>query len=130
MRERLAEFLKRNLEGISRLAEFALVAVIFFGLGALYAQRIGEGGPLVVTEPEKGSMRASPIPTSQLTAPLAETTIIPVPSLQGEYVASRQGRAYYHVSCSNTIKEENKIYFKTREDAEKAGLTPAKTCFK
>ena len=137
----LTEFFTHNFGGISRLAEFALIAVIFFGLGALYAERVGEGGPIAVTEPEKGYMLASPVPVSELVSPVAETSNIPVPSLKGEpphqlfggggeYVASRQGRAYYHISCSNTIKEENKIYFKTKEDAQKAGLTPAKTCFK
>lgn len=46
------------------------------------------------------------------------------------YVASKNGIRYYFVWCEGVkkIKEENKIWFKTKEEAEKTGLTPAKNC--
>jgi len=51
---------------------------------------------------------------------------------EGEYqiVASKNGEVYHYVWCSGAkrIKEENKIYFKSKEEAEKAGLRPAKNC--
>ncbi len=51
---------------------------------------------------------------------------------QGEkqIVASKNGEAYYYIWCSGAkrIKEENKVYFSSKEEAEKAGYRPAKTC--
>lgn len=48
----------------------------------------------------------------------------------GKYVASKSGSAYHFPWCSGAkrIKEENKIYFNTKEEAEKAGYHPAGNC--
>ena len=45
-------------------------------------------------------------------------------------VASKSGTKYYYTWCSGVsrIKEENKIYFKTTEEARARGLTPASGC--
>lgn len=56
-----------------------------------------------------------------------------VPSLErttGKYVGSRGGRSYYLLTCSGAkrISEKNKIFFDTKEEAEKFGYKPAKTC--
>lgn len=46
------------------------------------------------------------------------------------YVASKKGTKYYFAWCDGVkrIKEENKIWFNTKEEAEKRGLAPAKNC--
>lgn len=46
------------------------------------------------------------------------------------YVASKNGTKYHLPWCGSArqIKEENKIWFETKEDAEKAGYTPASNC--
>lgn len=46
------------------------------------------------------------------------------------FVASKNGSRYYPVDCksSSRIKPENKIYFNTANDAERAGLTLASGC--
>ena len=49
---------------------------------------------------------------------------------KGQYVASKNGTKYYFTWCSGVsrIKEENKVYFDTKEDAIKRGFEPSKTC--
>lgn len=46
------------------------------------------------------------------------------------FVASRNGTKYYPKGCSgiNRIKEENRIYFETEEEAQGAGRTRTTTC--
>jgi hypothetical protein len=46
------------------------------------------------------------------------------------FVASKNGAKYYFPWCSGVskIKEENKVWFTTKEQAQKAGLTPAANC--
>jgi hypothetical protein len=49
---------------------------------------------------------------------------------QGVYVASKSGTRYYLPNCSGVsrIKEENKVWFQTKEQAEARGLLPAANC--
>lgn len=49
---------------------------------------------------------------------------------EGKYVASISGAKYHLPTCSGAkrIKEENKIWFDNKEDAELSGYTPAGNC--
>lgn len=49
---------------------------------------------------------------------------------QGRYFASKRGKKYYPLGCSTgkTIKQENRIYFQTSNEAEKAGFSLASSC--
>lgn len=48
----------------------------------------------------------------------------------GAYVASVSGSKYHRLDCpgASAIKEENKLYFSTKEAAEAAGYAPAANC--
>ncbi len=50
--------------------------------------------------------------------------------IKGKYVASKTGTKYHLPWCpgAQTIKEENKIWFNSKEEAEKAGYGPAGNC--
>ena len=49
---------------------------------------------------------------------------------QGAYIGSRNGTKYHLPWCSGAqrIKEENKVWFASKEDAEALGYTPAANC--
>lgn len=49
---------------------------------------------------------------------------------EGGYVASKSGTKYHLPWCSGAkrIKEENKVWFATKEEAEAAGYSPASNC--
>lgn len=51
-------------------------------------------------------------------------------STEKKYVASKNGKMYYSLGCggASRIKEENQVWFKTKEDAEKSGFTLSSTC--
>ncbi len=46
------------------------------------------------------------------------------------FVASKNGTKYYYPWCSGVsrIKEENKVWFSTADEAKKAGFQPAANC--
>lgn len=46
------------------------------------------------------------------------------------YIGNSNSRIFHKPSCSsaNTMKEENKVSFKSREDAVKSGYAPCKRC--
>lgn len=47
-----------------------------------------------------------------------------------QYVGSKNGTKFHLLTCpgAKQIKEENKVFFATKEDAQKAGYTPASNC--
>ena len=49
---------------------------------------------------------------------------------EARYVASKNGQVYHLLICpgAKQIKDTNKIYFDTKEEAEAAGLRPAANC--
>ncbi len=51
-------------------------------------------------------------------------------NVKENYVASKTGKAYHLPWCSGArrIKDENKIWFNTKEEAENAGYKPASNC--
>jgi hypothetical protein len=52
------------------------------------------------------------------------------PTQPGMYVTARGGVSYYLPWCSavKRISEKNKVWFKTKEEAEQAGYKPATNC--
>ena len=105
-------------------ATIILVALISFGLGRLSAFR-SEKFPIQFIEPQnqEGRVLGAVTPPPAVNSAKVET---------GDklYVASKNGSAYHFPWCSGAqrIKEANKIYFSSREEAEKAGYRPAANC--
>ncbi len=134
MKEKMKELFLKYGDRIFHAWELCVVAVIFFGLGALFVERIIYAKPpIIVEEPAQGYALAAPslipeVKADEKTAVANTQKKTPLPRQYGEYVASRYGKTYYRAACDNRIKEENKIFFRTKEDAEKAGLILAKSC--
>ncbi len=78
------------------------------------------------------SAKKQSVSTAGQTKPIVQTSATSAPAMQplGGYVASKSGTKYYLPWCgaAKKIKEENKVWFATKADAEKAGYTPASNC--
>ena len=112
-----------------------------FGLGFL-AGKDAEGGEVIIESRGAGAVSEEKAPVSVTTSalqasPKAATAVEassdplpPAPSGGGEYVASKSGKSYHLPWCAGAkqIKEENKIYFSSKAEAEAAGYAPAKNC--
>jgi len=102
-----------------------LVAVVSFGLGrASYKpdNRQTSGiAPATVVESLIPTLHTD---TSTTTEPIAPETT------PNAYVGSKNGTKYHLPWCpgAKQMKEENKIWFQTKEKAEAAGYTPAANC--
>ncbi len=100
-----------------------LVAFISFGLGRL--SKIRENKTPITIENLSGNISAS---QSQPVSQTGEK--LPASPSQGGFVASKSGTKYHYPWCPGVlnIKEENKIWFSTKEQAAAAGYTPAGNC--
>lgn len=108
-----------------------LVAASSFGLGRLsVAGKAKE--PVTVSYFENQVAGVSLAASSTSTMQSTESVKVPVasPAEAGEVVASKKGTKYHYPWCGSakTIAEENKIYFKSIEEARAAGYTPAANC--
>lgn len=111
-----------------------LTSVASFGLGRLSAIW-PEKEPVRIDQPNK-------VDTSSAKGGLDETAAVsdftkrsdpstsPISSSHGNFVASKNGSSYHLPTCpgAKQIKEENKIWFKTAEEARRAGYKPAGNC--
>ncbi len=107
-----------------------IVAVIIAtGAGAF------ELGRLSVLQPTLGDTTHTPAAVvksvTSTNTPSVSKAQNPKPQVvSGTYVASKSGSKYYLPSCGGAerIKDENKVWFATKEEAETAGYTPAANC--
>ena len=119
-----------------------ITAVLSFGLGKLSVLQSG-GGVTGSSQAVPIRSIAGPISTSsaetsntQMVLPLAISApaVLQVVSSEAQpkknYVASKSGTKYHAMNCSGTktIKETNKIYFSTEDEAQAAGYTRSANC--
>lgn len=116
-----------------------IVVVAFgsFGLGRLSMIEAVEM-PIRIDNMPASAAKIEALPTTKTTGKLnsPKPQIAPpsvsdrAPQTGGYYVGSKSGTKYHLPWCSGAerIKEENKVIFATKEEAEKAGYTPAANC--
>ena len=100
-----------------------LVGFGAFGLGRL--SKIEERRQPVIIQ------NAEETVNNQAAAVSALNTVNIAPAMAaGTLVGSKNGSKYHFPWCSGAqrISEENKVWFSSKEEAEKAGYTPAANC--
>jgi len=142
MLHNLLEKIKLFFKKLSRRDDLFVVLIIVlvgfggFGLGRLSI--IEEGRGPVIFDHRNDQLSTtnfqSPPKVNQLSAENGQNTnfqtSIVAHSQEKQYVASVKGSKYHFPWCSGAgrINEENKIWFASKEEAEKAGYEPAKNC--
>ncbi|MEK9148267.1 MAG: Ada metal-binding domain-containing protein [Patescibacteria group bacterium] len=123
--QKIKSFLKENQRDLYLASLVFLVSVASFGLGRL-SVIWPEKEPIRIENQELGIMNQES--GSNISNPNS-SSVIPN-STAGRFVASRNGSAYHLPECpgAKQIKEENKIWFATAEEARAAGYKPAGNC--
>ena len=111
-------------------AVIVLVAVISFGLGRLSKIR-EEKTPITIETASSMSDIDEKTNGAGIMLQHNSSTISSATSSSSKiFVASRNGKKYYYAWCesANVIKEQNRVWFSTQAEAEKAGYQPAANC--
>jgi hypothetical protein len=115
-----------------------LVATGSFGLGVVAGREGGAGereGKVLIEKPEaieaaSAAVGAAPKLNSEKKGNATAKSTSPSAASGGQYVASKTGTKYYLPWCGSVkrIKDENKVWFASKTEAEAAGYEPAKNC--
>src|SRR3989344_1215374 len=109
------------------------ISMASFGLGRL-SVLLDKHPPIQISNPADSSQNASttviPGDLRASSGVLPDSSLSGAASASGSYVASKNGSAYHLTTCpgAKQIKESNKVYFYTKEEAESAGYRPAGNC--
>ena len=135
MNTRIAEY-REKVKGwcVERRGDLCTAAIIFLvGMGGFGL------GRLSVLWPEKNALTVTGIDTQVKDfgsrGAVSSNGVVPSSSTQapdprGTYIGSKSGSAYHYPWCpgAQKIKEENKIWFATKEEAVQKGYKPAGNC--
>jgi hypothetical protein len=111
-----------------------ILIVILVGLGSFQLGKLSQKNTIEspkidftstqITQTSKDASKSADIKVLGLTPETAQKTG------SGEYFGSNKGSKYYPINCiaGKTIKEENRIYFSSAEEAENAGYQPSDSC--
>jgi hypothetical protein len=121
-----------------------LVGVISFGLGRwsvsaslfdaiphnVTVSQSASLGAIVGANSSTASPEAQKVPLEQIKTAITPSLPVPLTSENALYVGSKSGEKYHLLTCpgAKQIKEENKIFFASKEDAMKNGYGPASNC--
>jgi hypothetical protein len=121
---KISEFIKRGLKKGEEHTLFKVLLIIFvalfsFGLGA-FSEKEKSAFPVKILGHKEGIYSKNIEYTAQ-TLPLENG---------GSVLGSKNGTKYHLPWCAGAsrIKEENKIWFSSPEEAERAGYEPAANC--
>ena len=127
--KKINSWLAANQKDLFLAVLIVLTSVISFGLGRLSAIW-PEKTPIRILNNEIGIMNEGRPVSAELNSTSSLESKTTISNLTGKYVASKNGTAYHYPWCPGAlkIKEENKIWFDTKEEAEKRGYKPAGNC--
>lgn len=126
--EKVKLWIEENKGDLYTAAVIFLVGLASFGLGRisiLWHQK----EPIRIEGPESGTANRESATTILHSMKNPDSKLM-LPDLRGRYVVSKNGTAYHYPWCAGAqkIKEENKIWFKTKEEAQARGYKPAGNC--
>ena len=114
-----------------------VLIVILVGVASFFIGRLSKESSYNSVKIEYGSQEANTTDSlgqNKLNTPKIEQIKSVTERAQndasGKYFASKKGKKYYSILCSagKTIKQENRIYFNSASDAEKAGFSLSSSC--
>jgi hypothetical protein len=134
----IAEYIKKNQERVISLFGFAMVFMFGFFSGYYYLlDRIDKGG-VSIEEPRADCTALFNAGIAQNAMSVSEgsdkqdNTVTSAESKVKSYVASKNSKIFHVPSCSSAlkIKEENKVWFSSEEEAGAGGFSPHSACIK
>lgn len=128
--EKIKQFIQ-NDDGKDILTIFIiiLVGLLSFGLGRLSKEN-SDTGVKIEYKSQSNQQASASIPIDNFYQNSNYVSNVSNNSVGKAFFASNRGKKYYSIGCSagKTIKQENRIYFNTSDEAIKAGYEKSASC--
>lgn len=129
--EKIKSLIEANKKDLYIATIIFLVSITSFGLGRLSVLWPTKE-PITITEKLESRIQnlEDNKTTEESSTSFLDSRSQILDSAKGKYVASKNGTAYHYPWCPGAlkIKEENKIWFNSKEEAESRGYKPAGNC--
>ncbi|MDP3726376.1 MAG: Ada metal-binding domain-containing protein [bacterium] len=119
----IQNYIEKIKQGIENREFLIALLILLVGLGSFGLGRLSK------IEETKEPVRIEY--STEINAKEQSATVsLGASATQKLFVASKNGTKYHHPWCSGAerISQANKIWFNSKEEAEKAGYTPAANC--
>lgn len=124
------EKIKSFLESEQGKNLIIILIIILVGLGSFELGRMSKNKPENLSNIDFSSQTSNTLNSGENTL-LEQKYEFEGVNLEGRaYFASKRGSKYYPFGCSagKSIKEENRVYFDTEQEAQKAGYSKSSSC--
>lgn len=127
---RAKDWCLENERELVLMSAFLLISAISFGLGILWQKNRGIKAPITINRQNLAANVIYAGPSKQAGEVVAIRDASTDNISDVIFIASKKGKYYHLPECAGAkaIKPENKIEFRSREEAEKAGYKPAGNC--
>ncbi len=127
------EKIKQFIEGDKGKDILIVLIVVLVGLGSFELGRLSKNNDssgIKVEYPDRQENQSANVVSAMQPTENISKTVQSSNSPNKTFFASSMGKKYYSLGCSagKTIKQENRVYFANREEAERAGYTLSSSC--
>ena len=125
------EKIKQFLESDKGKDVLTVIVVILVGLGSFMLGRLSKESDLSSGIKIEYSNQTDISEANAISSVNSLEKVSAIQNFVGKnFFASNRGSKFYSIGCSGgkTIKQENRIYFTTREEAEKQGYELSSSC--
>jgi hypothetical protein len=124
------EKIKQFIETDKGKDVLVVIIIILVGLGSFELGRLSKESSNTGINVEYGDQGANVINATENENTVNTDISNNQKIISKSFFASSRGSKYYSISCGagKTIKEENRVYFNTSTEAEKAGYTLSSSC--
>ncbi|MFA6076747.1 MAG: hypothetical protein WC735_01585 [Candidatus Paceibacterota bacterium] len=124
------EKIKQFLESEKGKDILIVIIVILVGLGSFELGRLSKENINSGIKIEYGDQMENQLANAISTTNSTEKENVSGTTIGKNFFASNRGSKYYSIGCSagKTIKQENRVYFETKEEAETAGYELSSSC--
>jgi len=124
------EKIKQFIESEKGKDILVVIIVILVGLGSFELGRLSKENGSEGIKIEYGDQYQGTSQTANAISAVPDVGRLETNSSGKTFFASSRGSKYYSTSCSagKTIKQENRVWFTTGEEAERAGYALSSSC--
>jgi hypothetical protein len=132
--EKIKQFIDQAIGSEKGKDILVVIIVILVGLGSFELGRLSKqntSSGIKIEYPAEVTSQSANVISAIGSAPKMAPSIKELTSGTGKkFFASNRGTKYYSLGCSagKSLKQENRVYFNTKEEAEKAGYELSSSC--